>query len=159
MGKRKFNLLNLVHQSPWESTRSHVCYVVRCTNVDILFFLLYFFGIHTKKDLGPPWGPYIWILKYCQATHWGGGWHMDNPKLGGGLKYYSLGILAHLDRWWLGCIYNHLQNAKVFTAQLSEGDWITRDLFSSLPLEMIQFDQHIFQMGWNHKLVKMPALV
>ena len=26
-------------------------------------------------------------------------------------------------------------------------------LFSSLPGEMIQFDEHIFQMGWNHKPV------
>ena len=26
-------------------------------------------------------------------------------------------------------------------------------LFSSLPVEMIQFDDHIFQMGWNHQPV------
>ena len=26
-------------------------------------------------------------------------------------------------------------------------------LFSPLPGEMIQFDEHIFQMGWNHQLV------
>ena len=43
----------------------------------------------------------------------------------------------------------------------SEGVWyciITRwwqlkyFSFSSLPGEMIQFDDHIFQMGWNHQL-------
>ena len=28
-------------------------------------------------------------------------------------------------------------------------------LFSSLPVEMIQFDEHIFQMGWNHQLVQL----
>ena len=27
-------------------------------------------------------------------------------------------------------------------------------LFSPLPGEMIQFDKHIFQVGWNHQLVK-----
>ena len=27
-------------------------------------------------------------------------------------------------------------------------------LFSSLPGEMIQFDDHIFQMGWNRQLEK-----
>ena len=27
-------------------------------------------------------------------------------------------------------------------------------LFSSLPGEMIQFDEHIFQRGWNHQLEK-----
>ena len=26
-------------------------------------------------------------------------------------------------------------------------------LFSPLPGEMVQFDEHIFQMGWNHQLV------
>ena len=32
-------------------------------------------------------------------------------------------------------------------------------LFSSLPGEMIQFDEHIFQMGWfNHKLVVIFAI-
>ena len=25
-------------------------------------------------------------------------------------------------------------------------------VFSSLPGEMIQFDEHIFQLGWNHQL-------
>ena len=27
-------------------------------------------------------------------------------------------------------------------------------LFSPLPGKMIQFDQHIFQMGWNHQIEK-----
>ena len=27
-------------------------------------------------------------------------------------------------------------------------------LFSPLPGEMIQFDEHIFQTGWNHHLVQ-----
>ncbi len=26
-------------------------------------------------------------------------------------------------------------------------------IFTPIPLEMIQFDEHIFQMGWNHQLV------
>ena len=29
--------------------------------------------------------------------------------------------------------------------------------FSSLPWEMIQFDEHIFQMGWNHHLISVDA--
>ena len=29
-------------------------------------------------------------------------------------------------------------------------------LFSPLPGEMIQFDEHIFQPGWNHQLVIPP---
>ena len=33
--------------------------------------------------------------------------------------------------------------------------WQLKDfLFSPLPGEMIQFDEHIFQLGWNHQLVK-----
>ena len=30
-------------------------------------------------------------------------------------------------------------------------------LFSTLPGEMIQFDNHIFQMGWNHQVGKVVA--
>ena len=26
-------------------------------------------------------------------------------------------------------------------------------IFTPIPGEMIQFDEHIFQMGWNHQLV------
>ena len=31
------------------------------------------------------------------------------------------------------------------------GWWFQIFLFSPLPGEMIQFDEHIFQMGWNHQ--------
>ena len=31
-------------------------------------------------------------------------------------------------------------------------------LFSSLPREMIHFDEHIFQVGWNHQLEKMRGV-
>ena len=35
------------------------------------------------------------------------------------------------------------------------GWWFQTCFFSSLPWEMIQFDEHIFQMGWfNHQLVR-----
>ena len=39
------------------------------------------------------------------------------------------------------------------THQLELGGGFKYVLFSSLPGEMIQFDEHIFQMGWNHQLV------
>ena len=31
-------------------------------------------------------------------------------------------------------------------------------LFSPLPGEMIQFDEHIFEMGWNHQLVNVQTI-
>ena len=36
--------------------------------------------------------------------------------------------------------------------------WFQICLFSSILGEMIQFDEHIFQMAWNHKLLLMDEI-
>ena len=38
------------------------------------------------------------------------------------------------------------------TKKQSLGGAFKYSLFTPLPEEMIQFDEHIFQMGWNHQL-------
>ena len=43
-------------------------------------------------------------------------------------------------------------NTHIFTQFAPLGGGFKYFLFSSLPEEMIQFDDHIFQMGWNHQL-------
>ena len=43
---------------------------------------------------------------------------------------------------------------RIFFHKKQLGGGFTYFLFSSLPGEMIQFDEHIFQMGWNHQLDK-----
>ena len=57
-------------------------------------------------------------------------WRKDQPCCG---RYRTSWARKEIITWW--------RQIKYF-------------LFSTLPGEMIQFDDHIFQMGWNHQLDK-----
>ena len=49
--------------------------------------------------------------------------------------------------WW-----NIIPFGQIIEIQENLGGGFKYFLFSPLPGEMIQFDEHIFQMGWNHQL-------
>ena len=54
------------------------------------------------------------------------------------------------DHWWS----DHWVICNPLINRLRLGGGFNHSLFSPLPGEMIQFDEHIFQMGWlNHQLV------
>ena len=56
--------------------------------------------------------------------------------------------------------YSHIQKAQIkmwYAYQLYAGWWFHIS-FIFTPGEMIQFDEHIFQMGWNHQLLLMAEI-
>ena len=72
----------------------------------------------------------------------GGGWNFETPDLWGRVEdgpmvlFFPLGMGRPLNnqiitRWW------QLKYILIFTPKIGE---------------MIQFDEHIFQLGWNHRL-------
>ena len=56
-------------------------------------------------------------------------------------------MIGCVDLW---CIY--LSNVSYELKHVLGGGF-QHLLFLALPEEMIQFDDHIFQLGWNHQLV------
>ena len=56
----------------------------------------------------------------------------------------SNGCLVGCYCWWLSLCYEHLGNSSIFYVHPENwGKWYN----------MIQFDEHIFNWGWNHQLV------
>ena len=60
--------------------------------------------------------------------------------------------------WWQNVIKCKATGYILLLNQLELGGGFKYFLFSPLPGEMIQFDEHIFQMGWfNHQLVNLES--
>ncbi len=72
-------------------------------------------------------------------------------------RFVELGVdVDHGFRMFGVCVPNGFNILFERSVQIVElGGGFKYVLFSPLPAEMIQFDEHIFQMGWfNHQLVK-----
>ncbi len=67
-----------------------------------------------------------------------------------------MSILENLDFGFESFISHLAWTTKEIHTPPPENEWLGggfKDfLFSPLPGEMIQFDEHIFQIGWNHHL-------
>ena len=78
----------------------------------------------------------------CQPLEWGGG--------GVGFLIQGECLTGCFFFFFWGGEKNHILNS------IKTGWWqLKYFLFLPLPEEMIKFDEHIFQMGWNHQLEKL----
>ncbi len=106
----------------------------------------------------PVWGRFpIWLVffRWVETTNQKTN-HVDHHNMlriiFGGAESLNPVRVAHTIYWGLyeGNLIKNLLTFMIHCYNLGGG--FKYFLFSTLPGEMIHFDEHIFQMGWNHQL-------
>ena len=98
---------------------------------------------HRCKGWNSPWVS-LWSSPSC-----------DNLRLGFVIKVDYLGIPKGL--WWLITPKSKAENFQSMVIQVVASNSFF--IFTQITGDMIQFDAHIFQMGWNHQLAMFFVLL